>query len=119
MDILPFEGVYHRKPYIEKKEREAKTTNGGATMNLFNLFIGLAMISVIVNVVTSVLITVALDKRKIKINFIFLRLLILKYVKQYRDITLQETGRVGPLFYCWIISINLALISAVAAFIAK
>jgi hypothetical protein len=88
-------------------------------MNLFNMFIGLALVSVIVNVVISVLITAALEKRNIKINFLFLRLLILKYVKQYRDITLQETGRVGVLFYCWLVSINLALFSAIAAFIAK
>jgi hypothetical protein len=88
-------------------------------MNLFYLFIGFAVVFVISNVVTSVLITAALGKRNIKINFLFLRLLILKYVKQYRDITLQETGRVGVLFYCWIVSINLALVSTVAAFIAK
>ena len=88
-------------------------------MNLSNLFMGFAIVFVIFNVVTSVLITVALDKRNIKTNIIFLRLLILKYVKQYRDITLQETGRVGILFYCWIVSINLALVSVVIAFIAK
>lgn len=33
MDILPSEGVYHRTPYIEKKEREAKTAIRG-TKNL-------------------------------------------------------------------------------------
>ncbi len=88
-------------------------------MNLFNLFMGLAAVSGIVAVVTAFLITAALDRRNIKTNFIFLGLLIFKYVKQYRDITLQETERVGALFYCLIISINLALFSTITAFIVK
>ena len=88
-------------------------------MNLFNLFMGLAVVSGIFAVVTAILITAALDKRNIKTHVLFLGLLILKYVKQYRDITLQETGRVGVLFYCWIVSINLALVSTVAGFLAK
>ena len=119
MDILPSEGICHRKLYIEKTKRETKTTARGIAMNLFILFMGLAAMSGIVAVVTAFLITAALDRRNIKTNFIFLGLFIFKYVKQYRDITLQETGRVGVLFYCWIVSINLALVSVVAAFIAN
>jgi hypothetical protein len=35
-------------------------------------------------------------------------LLLLKYAHQYKQITLQETGKVGSLFYGWLVSINAA-----------
>jgi hypothetical protein len=47
------------------------------------------------------------------VSFLFLRILIPKYASQYKEITLKETGKVGPLFYHWIISINIALISVI------
>ena len=84
-----------------------------------DILLGLAMIFVICFVVFSILIVAALDKRNIKTNFLWIRLLIFKYVSQYRKITLEETGKVGSLFYLWILSINLALISAVAGLILR
>jgi hypothetical protein len=84
-----------------------------------NILLGLAIFFIICFVVFSILIVAALDRRHVKINFLWIRLLILKYVSQYRKITLEETGRVGSLFYLWIISINLALVSAVAGLIMR
>jgi hypothetical protein len=57
------------------------------------------------------------SKRGVKINFFLLRLLIIKYAEQYKQMTRQETGRVGALFYYWIASINLALVSFAVAFV--
>jgi hypothetical protein len=40
--------------------------------------------------------------------------MILKYVYQYVKITRQETGRIGPLFYHYVVPLNVALVLAVA-----
>jgi len=60
-----------------------------------------------------------LSKRGVKINFFLLRLLIIKYIQQYKHITLAETGKVGPLFYPCIVSINMTLIFAIIGFLVK
>jgi len=84
------------------------------------IFLSIAIVSVICGVVSAVLIAVSLQKRGIKVNWIWLRLLILsKYLNQYRDITRQETGRPGPLFYSYIIAMNLALLTGIAGFILR
>lgn len=90
-------------------------------MNALSLiFLSIAIVSVICGVVSAVLIAASLQKRGIKVNWIWLRLLILsKYLNQYRDITRQETGRSGPLFYSYIIAMNLALLTGIAGFILR
>ena len=88
-------------------------------MILADILLGMAVVFVICFVVFSILIVAALDRRNIKTNFLWIRLLIFKYVSQYRKITLKESGKVGSLFYFWIFSINLALISVVAGFILR
>ena len=65
-------------------------------------------------VVASLLIVRDLEKRGISINFLLLRLMLLKYLHQYREITKEETGRVGPLFYHYIVSINGVLVLVLA-----
>jgi hypothetical protein len=58
-------------------------------------------------------------KRKQKINFVFIKLMLPVYAHRYKKITLEETGKVGTLFYHWVIAINIALVLAVAAIISK
>jgi hypothetical protein len=53
------------------------------------------------------------SKRGVKISFLWLRLYIIKYMHQYKKITKEETGKVGPLFYPCLVSIYVALVSAV------
>ena len=36
--------------------------------------------------------------------------MILKYLSQYRRVTLEETGQVGSLFYHYVIPLNIALV---------
>jgi hypothetical protein len=88
-------------------------------MNAFIFFIALALVSVIVNIVFSMLIVRELQKRKVKINFFFLKLYLPKYAHQYKQITLQETGKVGSLFYGWIVSINATWVLALCGFFSK
>ena len=61
-------------------------------------------------VVLAMVITHEVSKRGIKINILWLRLYLIKYIHQYRLLTKRETGRVGPLYYPCLISVNLALV---------
>lgn len=88
-------------------------------MDTFHLFLYLALLSVVCNIVITIIIISELQKRKIKINFFLLRLYIPKYVHEYKKITLEETGKVGPLFYYWLSTINLAWILVAIGLIFK
>ena len=64
-------------------------------------------------VVAAVLIARDLDRRGMKVNIIWLRVMILKYLHEYSKITREEDGRVGPLFYHYVVPLNVALVLAV------
>ena len=68
-----------------------------------------ALVSVTFGIVFMIMIVSFLSKRGIKINYIFIRLYIIKYIHQYRKITIEENGKPGKLFYAFIVSMNLAL----------
>jgi hypothetical protein len=59
-----------------------------------------------------------LMKRGQKIQFIFIKVLFPVYAHRYKKITLEETGKVGPLFYHWVIAINTALVLAIATIVS-
>ena len=79
------------------------------------LLASLAMSGVIWYVVTSLLIYENLRRRGQKVSFIWLRVMAPSYASRYRAITKSETGKVGSLFYHWVVSINLALASGLLA----
>jgi hypothetical protein len=60
--------------------------------------------------VASGLIVRDLERRGVSIDFLWLRVKILKYISEYRKVTLEETGHVGPLFYHYVIPLNVALV---------
>jgi 4-hydroxybenzoate polyprenyltransferase len=80
-------------------------------------FLVLAIVSAFWGIVSAVVIATSLSKRGVKINYIFLRILMLKYIHQYRKITIQENGRPGPWFYSFVVSMNLALIFGIAGIV--
>ena len=84
-----------------------------------NILLILALISVCIFVVFSMMIVHQLTKRGVKINFLLLRLLIIKYIHQYRKITVEETGKIGPLYYPCLVSVNLALVLVLIHFLLK
>ncbi|MFC1873534.1 hypothetical protein ACFLW3_01825 [Chloroflexota bacterium] len=84
-----------------------------------NVFLVLAIVCIVCGVASSVTITAFLSKRGIKINYLFFRLYIYKYVNQYRKITIEENGKVGPLFYSFIGSFILALLFVIVMAILK
>jgi hypothetical protein len=64
-------------------------------------------------VTASLLIAKDLEKRGIEVSYVWLRLMLIKYLHQYSRITQAETGRVGPLFYHYIIPLNVVLVLAI------
>ena len=56
------------------------------------------------------LIAVNLQKRGIPTSIVWLRLMVLKYLHEYAKLTREETGRVGPLFYHYVVPLNVALV---------
>ena len=65
-------------------------------------------------VTAAVLIARDLEKRGIPVRWVWLRLMILKHVHQYSQVTREETGRTGPLFYHYVVPLLVALVLAVA-----
>lgn len=76
-----------------------------------------AIAGVCLYVIFSMMIVHQLSKRGVKINFFLLKLLIIKYIHQYKQVTQEESGKVGPLFYPCIVSINMALVLGLVYFI--
>lgn len=88
-------------------------------MNITILLAILAFIAVVWFIVSGIMIVNELLKRKQKINFVFIKLMLPVYAHRYKRITFDETGRVGSLFYHWVIAINTALVLAIAAIISN
>jgi hypothetical protein len=88
-------------------------------MSAVEILFGFGLLCVVVFTVASILIVAALDRRGVKTNFLLIRFLIPKYAHQYKTITKQETGKTGTLFYWWVLSINMALLSLIVALIAR
>jgi hypothetical protein len=89
-------------------------------MIVSDVLLAVAIVSVLWGVASAVMIAAALQKRGIKVNWVFLRVLILsRYLGQYKEVTRQETGRTGPLFYSYIIAMNVALVTAVLGLVLR
>jgi hypothetical protein len=88
-------------------------------MSLTILLAILAIIAVGWHVTAGIMIFIELQRRGEKVNFILIRFMLPIYINRYKKITFSETGKVGRLFYHWIISINTALVLVVAALIYK
>jgi hypothetical protein len=84
-----------------------------------NLFFVFAFISVGVGIVSSILVTSYVSHRGIKINYFLWRIMIFKYVNDYRRITKQETGKTGPWFYVLAVAMNLALVFVIIGIIVR
>ena len=84
-----------------------------------DIILVLAILSVFWGVFSSIKILVFLSNRGIKINYIFIKILIIKYAHQYYKITMEENGKPGPWFYSIVGSMNLALILAIIGLVLK
>ncbi len=88
-------------------------------MNTIIFFTIVAGISFLVFLVSSIRMVIFLQSQKVKINWFLIRILIFKYVNQYKNFMLNETGNVGSLYHVWSVSLFIMIVSAAAAIIAK
>jgi hypothetical protein len=79
----------------------------------------IAGIAIVWYVVSSIMIVNELMKRKHKIQFVIINLMLPVFAHRYKKITLEQTGKVGSLFYHWLIAVNIALVFALASIISK
>jgi hypothetical protein len=86
-------------------------------MDAFGIIIALCIFCAFWNVAVTLIIYDNLRKRGNPVGFLWLRLMAPAYAFRYKKITRSETGKTGPLFYHWILSINLALVLAVMAIV--
>ncbi len=83
------------------------------------LLFGLAILSVVWGVVSSIKMASFLSQRGTRINLLFFKIMVLKYVSQYCRMTRQENGRPGPWFYSYILSMNLALVLVIIGLVVR
>jgi len=86
---------------------------------MMNILLILAFISVAAGIVAAVFITDYVSKRGVKINYFLWRIRIFKYVQDYKRLTLEETGKVGPWYYVLSVGFPLALIFSLTFLILK
>jgi hypothetical protein len=88
-------------------------------MELTNFFIAVTAIAIVWFIVSGGMIVNELMKRNHKIKFIIINMMLPVYIQRYKKITLEETGKIGVLYYHAVIAVNTALVFAVAAIISK
>ena len=88
-------------------------------MNVSDLLLGMALVSVGWGIVSMIAITNFVSERGTKINFFLYRIYIFKYVSQYKQLTEAENGEPGPWFYSLVISMNMALVLTVVGAVLK
>ncbi len=87
-------------------------------MGSINVFlIAAAVVCAICASTSAVLLTRVLDQRGLATPFPLMRLFFFRNVERYKEITRRETGKIGPLFYLYVISINATLVLAVIALV--
>jgi hypothetical protein len=84
-----------------------------------NIFLVLAVICVLYGVISSMMIVSFLSNRGIKINYFLLRLLLPKYVEQYKKIMVETTGRPGTLYFSFVTSMVSALVLAIIGLLLR
>ena len=83
-------------------------------LNPLEIFLSsIGIIAIIIFIISTMMVYGYLEKRGEKVSFLWLRLYIFSYVNKYKKITKEGTGKIGYLFFMWLISINIAFISAI------
>lgn len=77
-----------------------------------------AALCALAGISSAILLTRALDLRGMRTPFLFIGPRLPANLIRYRDVTLRESGTVGPLYYGFLVPINLAWILALLAALA-
>jgi len=77
-------------------------------VGIIDIVMILVMVCLAWAITSMVLIISKVEKGGTRINFFLIKLFIFKYISQYNEMTKQEKGKVGPLFYHFIVPMWLA-----------
>lgn len=77
------------------------------------LLIFVTIIFTMTGITAAILIVKYLKSRNISANILLWGLLFVKYLRLYKQIGISEKGTVGFLFYLYIVSLNIALLTFV------
>jgi len=86
-------------------------------MNFIDYLLLLASVSIIGGIFSAVKITIFLQNHGVNASMLWWSFKFIKYINQYKEITLTEQGKIGKLFHLHIISFNLALFSFIIVWI--
>jgi hypothetical protein len=87
-------------------------------MNLRNVLLALAGVSSIVHVASYIMIMAGLDRRGYKTNIFLSRIFFGRYLKAYKEATVKESGKPGPLYRVCFTAILITLVLVVGAILA-
>jgi hypothetical protein len=82
-------------------------------------FLVLTLFSAAVGVISAVAASAYVARRGKKIDYFLWRIMIFRYFTEYRLLSVNETGRIGPWYYTFIASMALAFVFAVAGIVLK
>ena len=83
-------------------------------MTLRNVLLGFGGAAALVHVASYIMIMAALDRRGYKTNFFLARIYFGRYLRAYKEATVKETGKPGPLYGSCLLAIVLALVFVIA-----
>lgn len=84
-------------------------------MTLRNVLLGLGGAAALVHVASYIMIMADLDRRGYKTNIFLARIFFGRYLKAYKEATVKESGKPGPLYGVCITAILITLVLIVAA----
>lgn len=82
-------------------------------MMIGKAILGLALVSVTIGFYNMIKIVSYLSRKGVKVNWFLMKLKWFSYMLKYRELTVEETGEVGPYHRGYIISMLAALILAI------
>ena len=86
-------------------------------MNAVETLLFLAVLCGLWAALSAVSIAHALHRRGLMTPAPLIGLFVFRNLRSYRAITLAETGRTGPLFYSYVVAINLAVVLVLIAWL--
>jgi len=86
-------------------------------MTLRTILLALGGAAAVVHVASYIMIMAALDRRGYKTNIFLARIFFGRYLRAYKDATVKETGKPGPLYTVCLTAVLFVLVFVVAAII--
>ena len=83
-------------------------------MTLRNVLLGFGGAAALVHVASYIMIMADLDRRGYKTNILLARIFFGRYLKAYKEATVKESGKPGPLYGVCITAILITLVLVIA-----